>query len=128
MAVDVIYDVAHHDVGGIHACIGKIECDVGQGIGAYLDIGHYAATVAHCPAVACLELVAERICHRLFAAAFVVDSLYAAPGGDVVVRGGELHLRVVGQRHGHLHKTLAVGLRADDDTAVEVLQRAAGDF
>mmetsp|Transcript_9380 Transcript_9380/g.27857 ORF Transcript_9380/g.27857 Transcript_9380/m.27857 type:complete len:380 (-) Transcript_9380:651-1790(-) len=63
------------------------------------------------------------------AVAVVVDALDAAAAGRVVLGDGVLELRVVAQGKHGLHEALPVGvLRAQDERAVEVLQRASHDL
>ncbi len=58
------------------------------------------------------------------AGVLVVDGLYAAAGGDIVLGDGHLEAAVVRKLHGLLYQSLAEGARADDGGAVEVLQAA----
>ena len=58
----------------------------------------------------------------------VVDSLNAATTGDIVFRGGHLHVRIVGQVDGNLHKAFPVRAQTYYYTSIHILNGTAGDF
>ena len=114
MGCDVVDHIVEHHLGGVLSGGGEIEGDVGDGVGLHLEVGLDAAAIAHLSATCGVEHLGQRVRDVLAiarAALLVVDGLDAAPAGDVVFRGGYLHIRVIGQVDGNLHQALAVGAR-----------------
>ena len=58
----------------------------------------------------------------------VVDSLNTATTGNIVFRGGYLHVRVVRQVDGYLYQSFAVRARTYYYPAIQVLQGTAGNL
>ena len=114
MTRNVVDDVFLHHLGGITTGGAKIEGDVGQRIGLHLDIGLDAATVAYLTSVGRIEHLRQGIGDVLQITAvgvLVVNGLDTAAAGDVILRRGELHLRVIRKVKGRLHKSLSIRAR-----------------
>ena len=58
----------------------------------------------------------------------VVDGLNTATTGNIVFRGGYLHVRVVRQVDGYLYQSFAVRARTYYYPAIQVLQGTAGNL
>ncbi len=125
--------------------VGGIVCEVkGPPVGQYIveqavgglllygDVGGDAATVAYgssCGGAVCRgEAVGGAFGAAVVVAFAVVESLDEASRRNVVAGGGEFHDVAVGQGARALHKAFAVGARANDHTAVEILHCAGEDF
>ena len=125
----VVDFVVQKHLGRVQPAHRQVVSDVRQRVGAHLQVGLYAAAVAYLAASGCVEHLGQAVRYVFGVAAAgvaVVDGLYAAAAGYVVFAGGQLQLAVVREVHGQLHEALAVGARADDYGAVQVLQAAAG--
>ena len=132
---DVVHDIVEQQLARIARHVGagvqQTDGQVRQGVGLHLHVGRDTAAIFHHPAACRAELFGQRIGHMLRVAAvvvLVVDGLYAASAGYVVLVGGQFQAAVVGHGHGHLHQSLAIGARSHDDRTVQILQAAARDL
>ena len=127
MLTDILHRILVHDA---------VQDDgIGQAgilVPLHLMVRHDAAAVADGTAVKGLELMRQGIGNMSHAAVFVavavVDGLYAAAGGRVILRRGHLELAVIRKRPDALYESLAVSAGSDDGGTVQVLQRTGNDF
>ena len=94
--------------------------------------GRNAAAVIDFAAAAGRKFPYERIGYladrAVLLARGVIDSLDAAPRGNVVFGGREFQQGIVSQRTGRLHEALSEALLSDQYGPVEILERAGDDL
>ena len=110
MLRDIINHIVEHHLGRVLATGREIEGDIGDGVALQFHIGLDTATVAHLTTITGIEDLRQGVRDMFTIASttlLVVDRLDTASTGDLVFRGGHLHVRIIRQIDRNLHQALS---------------------